>query len=127
MGASFGSGCHAETDERRRSSSASRGQVARRASRDIPVGVGPRLVDRRETERGRARIQRLLVGDEPRALLWLALPTALALVIDLWLRAGTLAGYALQGKAIYGSSLLISAAFWLLPSWVIARSFAALR
>ena len=77
MGASFGSGCsHAETDERRRSSSASRGRVAPGERLAIPVGVGPRLVDRRETERGRARIQRLLVGDEPRALLWLALPMA---------------------------------------------------
>jgi glucan phosphoethanolaminetransferase (alkaline phosphatase superfamily) len=92
--------------------------------------VGRGLVDLPETvprdSRGLARIRRLLVGDEPHALLWLTLPTALALAIDLWLRAGTLAGYALQGKAIYGSSLLISAAFWLLPSWIIARSFAAL-
>ena len=48
---------------------------------------------------------------------------AAALAIDLaLLRARRqLAGYALQGKAIYGSSLLVSAGFWALPLWTCAR------
>jgi len=66
-------------------------------------------------------MRRLLVGDDPRALLWLVAPTALGLCIDLVLRARALAGYALQGKAIYGSSLLVSAGFWMLPLWTAAR------
>jgi hypothetical protein len=51
----------------------------------------------------------------------LAAPTLLAVVIDLALRAQSLAGYALQAKAIYASSLLISAAFWTLPLVVASR------
>lgn len=51
----------------------------------------------------------------------LLVPTLLAFVLDLVLRARVLAGYALQGKAIYGSSLLISAGFWVLPLWCGAR------
>jgi len=62
-----------------------------------------------------------MVGDDPRALLWFVAPTALGLAIDLVLRARALAGYALQGKAIYGSSLLVSAGFWMLPLWTAAR------
>ncbi len=67
------------------------------------------------------RVRRFLLGESPRLLLWLTLPTLGALALDLVLRAGALAGYALQGKAIYGSSLLISAAFWALPIWGVAR------
>jgi len=52
--------------------------------------------------------------------LWLA-PTLFAVALDLVLRARTLAGYALQGKAIYASSLLVSAGFWALPLWVASR------
>jgi hypothetical protein len=48
-------------------------------------------------------------------------PTLLALVLDVVLRGRLLAGYALQGKAIYGSSLLISAGFWVFPLWCGAR------
>ncbi|HEX8793604.1 MAG TPA: hypothetical protein VF765_21825, partial [Polyangiaceae bacterium] len=66
-------------------------------------------------------MRRLLVGDDPRALLFFLGPTALGLLVDLVLRARALAGYALQGKAIYGSSLLVSAGFWILPLWTAAR------
>jgi hypothetical protein len=62
-----------------------------------------------------------LLGDSPRALALLLVPTGLAVAIDLAQRAGALAAYAAQGKAIYGSSLLISAAFWALPLWLVAR------
>jgi glucan phosphoethanolaminetransferase (alkaline phosphatase superfamily) len=41
------------------------------------------------------------------------------------LRAREIAGFALQGKAIYGSSLLISAAFWVLPLWFGSKLLAA--
>jgi hypothetical protein len=63
----------------------------------------------------------VLLGDRPRLLLWLAAPTAFALALDVAIRAPTLAGFATQGKLIYGSSLLISAAFWALPSWLASR------
>jgi hypothetical protein len=68
-----------------------------------------------------ARVRRLLLGPEPRALLLLAAPTLLALLLDLVVRGRTLAAFALQGKAIYGSSLLISAAFWVLPLVLACR------
>lgn len=61
------------------------------------------------------------MGEDPRALLFLLGPPALGLTVDLVLRARVLAGYALQGKAIYGSSLLVSAGFWMLPLWTAAR------
>jgi len=48
-------------------------------------------------------------------------PTLLAVAIDVVLRGPTLAGYALQGKAIYASSILVSAGFWGLPLWVVSR------
>lgn len=69
----------------------------------------------------KARIVRRLFGPDPRALLWLLVPTGLAFGVDLVLRAGLLAGYALQGKAIYASSWAVSAAFWTLPLWLAAR------
>jgi len=77
--------------------------------------------DREPTRR--SRLKRALLGDDPRALLWLLVPTALALVLDLLLRGRVLVGYAPQGKAIYGSSLLISAGFWVLPLWCAARLY----
>ncbi|HSO32092.1 MAG TPA: sulfatase-like hydrolase/transferase [Labilithrix sp.] len=67
------------------------------------------------------RLKRALLGEDPRALRLLLAPTALALALDVVLRGRVLVGYALQGKAIYGSSLLISAGFWVLPLWCIAR------
>jgi hypothetical protein len=62
-----------------------------------------------------ARLARVLCGPDPRALAWLAAPTLLAFVVDVLVRGRALAGFALQGEAIYGSSLLVSAAFWVLP------------
>ncbi len=69
-----------------------------------------------------ARARRVLLGDRPRLLLPLVAPTGLALSLDVALRARTLAGFATQGKLIYGSSLLISAAFWALPLWLASRA-----
>jgi hypothetical protein len=74
-----------------------------------------------------ARVARILLGERPRALLRFLAPTAGAVCLDLLLRGRTLAGYALQGKAIYGSSLLIGAAFWALPTWWAARLLARER
>ena len=68
-----------------------------------------------------ARVVRLLLGQSPRALLPLLVPTGLAVLVDVVLRGRTLAGYALQGKAIYASSILIGAAIWMLPLWCSAR------
>jgi hypothetical protein len=62
-----------------------------------------------------------VLGESPRLLLLFTVPTLLALAIDLALRAGVIATYAPQGKGIYASSLLISAAFWALPLWFAAR------
>jgi hypothetical protein len=70
---------------------------------------------------------RLLLGDAPRQLWWCLVPTGLAVIVDLALRARTLASFAVQGKAIYGSSLLISAALWALPVWLVARGVTARR
>ncbi|HEY6463742.1 MAG TPA: sulfatase-like hydrolase/transferase [Polyangiaceae bacterium] len=61
------------------------------------------------------------LGSAPRSLLPFAVPTVLALLLDLPLRARVIASFALQGKAIYGSSILVSAAFWALPLWGVAR------
>jgi glucan phosphoethanolaminetransferase (alkaline phosphatase superfamily) len=65
---------------------------------------------------------RVLLGDRPRLLLSLVTPTVLALALDVAIRGRTLAGFATQGKLIYGSSLLISAAFWALPLWLASRA-----
>ena len=62
-----------------------------------------------------ASLKRALLGERPRMLLVLIAPTGLAVGLDLALRGRTLAGYATQGKLIYGSSLLVSAAFWTFP------------
>lgn len=64
-----------------------------------------------------------MLGEHPRALALLLFPTAIALVLDLVIRAGVLIQYAPQGKAIYGSSWLISAGFWVLPLWCAARLY----
>jgi glucan phosphoethanolaminetransferase (alkaline phosphatase superfamily) len=77
--------------------------------------MGPRLA------RLSAPWIRAFLGARPRALLPFFAPTLLAIAMDLTLRARALAGYAPQGKAIYLSSWLISAAFWVLPLWVGAR------
>jgi hypothetical protein len=69
------------------------------------------------------RLKRVFFGEHPRALAPFFAPTLLALFLDVVLRGRLLAGYALQGKAIYGSSLLISAGFWILPLWCGARLY----
>ncbi len=71
-------------------------------------------------------LARVVLGQTPRALLPLLLPTAVAVVMDVALRGGTLLGYAVRAKAIYGSSLLISAALWSLPLWALAWLFGAI-
>ena len=68
-----------------------------------------------------ARLRRALVGAEPRRLLPLFVPTAIAFALDVALRGGLLAGFRPAGKVIYASSLLVSAALWFLPLWVAAR------
>jgi glucan phosphoethanolaminetransferase (alkaline phosphatase superfamily) len=67
------------------------------------------------------RVLRLLLGDAPKTLSWLLVPTGLAVALDLALRWRAVLGWALQGKAIWASSMLISAAFWALPLWVAGR------
>ncbi len=68
-----------------------------------------------------SRARRVILGDRPRSLLWLLVPTASALVVDLVLRARAILDFAVQGKAIYFSSLLVSMGFWVLPLWTVAR------
>ncbi len=67
------------------------------------------------------------MGDRPLVLLPLAAPTAVGVAIDLVLRPREMASFALQGKAIYASALLVSAALWFLPAWVCARLWSAKR
>ncbi len=67
------------------------------------------------------RAKRLILGDSPRNLWLFTLPTVVAVLVDLALRAGALVGYAPLGKAIYCSSILISAGLWSLPLWIAAR------
>ncbi len=68
-----------------------------------------------------SRVRRHLLGERPRSLLWLLVPTASALLIDLIVRARAILDFAIQGKAIYFSSLLVSMGFWVLPLWSVAR------
>jgi hypothetical protein len=67
------------------------------------------------------RAKKLFVGERALPLLALASPTVLAIAIDVGLRARALAGHAPQGKFIYMSSWLISAAFWAWPLWILGR------
>ncbi len=68
-----------------------------------------------------ARVRRALIGAEPRALLPLLAPTAVAFALDVVLRGSLLWGFRPAGKAIYFSSLLVGAALWFLPMWLAAR------
>jgi arylsulfatase A-like enzyme len=68
------------------------------------------------------RARRLVLGDDPRALLFFLVPTAVSLAIDLPLRARDIAEFQPHGKAIYFSSLLVSAGFWALPLLLAARA-----
>jgi hypothetical protein len=67
------------------------------------------------------RILRALFGEQPRAFAVVLVPTLVSLVIDVILRARAFYDFAPQGKAIYGSSLLVSVGFWMLPLWGAAR------
>jgi hypothetical protein len=71
-------------------------------------------------------LTRALFGRRPVALLALVWPTALAVLLDVAIRGGAIAGFAPQAKAIYGSSILISAAFWAGPGslacWLSLRA-----
>jgi glucan phosphoethanolaminetransferase (alkaline phosphatase superfamily) len=69
-----------------------------------------------------ARYKRLLLGDRPRSLAPFAAPTVLAVVLDLTLRARTIAAFALVSKLVWVSSLLVSASFWALPLWIASRA-----
>ena len=73
------------------------------------------------------RVKRALLGEKPRALALLLAPTAFAVVLDVVLRGRLIADFAPQGKAIYGSSLLVSAAFWVMPLWFMARLYVRSR
>lgn len=70
-------------------------------------------------------LKRVALGDEPRALLALAAPAFLACAIDLVVRPGALLGFRFAAKAIYFSSLLVSAAFWGLPLIVASKLWLA--
>lgn len=70
-----------------------------------------------------SRIQRFFLGEQPRLLFVGLAPTALALAMDLAIRARDIAGFWIGGKAIYFSSWAISAAFWSLPIHLAARLF----
>ncbi len=59
--------------------------------------------------------KRALLGDRPSILLAFAAPTGLALLLDTVTRGRAIAGFAMQGKLIYVTSLFISAAFWMGP------------
>ncbi len=66
-------------------------------------------------------VKRRLLGQSPRTLWLFTLPTAAAIAMDFALRPAALLDYAPVGKAIYASSLLIGAAFWATPLWIVAR------
>jgi glucan phosphoethanolaminetransferase (alkaline phosphatase superfamily) len=68
-----------------------------------------------------------MLGGRPRALLPLMAPTLLSLAIDLALRGRAMLDFQPHGKAIYFSSLLISAAFWVLPLLLASRLFVVAR
>lgn len=74
-----------------------------------------------------SRVKRVLLGERPRALALLLAPTLFAVALDIVLRGRLIADFALQGKAIYGSGLLVSAAFWVLPLWLMARLYVKSR
>lgn len=83
----------------------------RKAFRARVGGVGARL----------QRTKNFLLGDDPKSLRVLLAPTALALAIDLVLRIRGIASFWIGGKAIYFSSWAVSAAFWALPLFFVAR------
>jgi glucan phosphoethanolaminetransferase (alkaline phosphatase superfamily) len=72
------------------------------------------------------RTKQILLGENPRALLWLMAPTFLSIAIDVILRGGDFIVWEPHGEAIYFSSLLISSAFWVFTLLVGARLINAL-
>ncbi|MEO8797978.1 MAG: hypothetical protein ABI551_08845, partial [Polyangiaceae bacterium] len=70
-----------------------------------------------------SRIKRFFLGERPRLLFVGLAPTAVALAMDLTIRARDVAGFWVGGKAIYFSSWAISAAFWSLPIHLASRLF----
>jgi arylsulfatase A-like enzyme len=70
------------------------------------------------------RAKLLLLGEQPRVLLYFLLPTAIALAIDLPLRGRDIVSFQPHGLAIYFSSLLVGAAFWVFPLTLAARVMA---
>lgn len=68
-------------------------------------------------------MKRALLGDRPRKRLAFLAPTLLSLAIDLTLRGRAMLEFQPHGKAIYFSSILVSAAFWVLPLSLAARMF----
>jgi Sulfatase len=73
------------------------------------------------------QIRRVLLGEDPRSLLWLTGPTLLALAIDLPARGSSLVHFAPHGYGFYVGSILLSLAFWIFPLHVAARLLSAAR
>jgi glucan phosphoethanolaminetransferase (alkaline phosphatase superfamily) len=73
---------------------------------------------------GLQRVRRLLLGDDPRALLFFLLPVAISTAVDLPLRARDMVSWQPHGLAIYFSSLLVGAGFWVFPLALAARVLA---
>jgi arylsulfatase A-like enzyme len=70
-----------------------------------------------------ARVVRIVLGDRPVAILYFVSPTALAILLDLSLRARALAVFPpLEWLNYFGSSLA-SAGFWGGPLWLASRLF----
>ena len=67
------------------------------------------------------KVKQFFLGVRPKSLLFLLVPTGAAFAIDLLARARAIMDFAIQGKAIYFSSLLVSMGFWVLPLWTVAR------
>jgi hypothetical protein len=70
-----------------------------------------------------ARVVRVLLGDRPAAILYFLAPTALAIVLDLVLRARALAAFPAFQWLNYAGSSLASAGFWGGPLWLASRLF----
>ncbi len=68
-----------------------------------------------------------LLGDQPRVLLYLTVPTLFAVGIDLVVRGGALIHYAPHGYGFYVGSILLSLAFWVFPLHLAARLYVAAR
>jgi hypothetical protein len=71
-----------------------------------------------------ARLKRVVLGDRPRALLPLLAPVLLSIAVDIALRGRDFLVFEPHGKAIYFSSILVSAGLWVFPLLVGARLLA---